>query len=377
MHVILHIGSPKTGSTALQHALFAARGALRAHGVLYPVLSAAQESHNHGPLAMALFEERRLPRRFRFLDPARREGLLQETRQELAYQLGRYAPRCLVLSSEYFYRTVPLGAWAALLHEVLGEPPARVTVVCYLRRPLAQYLSDLQQTLYASHEVPPPKPLQMRSVLTSYRDTLPEAQLVVRPFAREALSGGDVLVDFAEQVLAPHAPVTLEAPPGFEANVSLSAEGMAVLRAYRKSFYPDDNDRFMRPSTELRRLLQEIDRALGRPRPALRTEIADVVDYSTDEALWLRDAFGVSFDGYDYARAGTVAPPDGARRYKLHDLVGIDPDGLRAVIDRLAAAEAWVAAHPRHGAWLERLRARVPRMSGQADTVEAGSDRVS
>ena len=40
----------------------------------------------------------------------------------------------------------------------------------------------------------------------------------------------------------------------------------------------------------------------------LRPEIADAIDYSSTDLLWLREKFGVSFSGLDYNAIGSRAP---------------------------------------------------------------------
>ena len=78
---------------------------------------------------------------------------------------------------------------------------------------------------------------------------------------------------------------------------------------------------------KLRRRLFAVEAELDLTRPKLSPEIADQIDYSSDEVVRLRDEYGLEFSGYDYARIerGDFAQAP-TKTASFDDLVATDPD---------------------------------------------------
>ncbi len=136
--VVLHIGTHKTGSTAVQNALAANRQILADHGIVYPVLTRGQPAH-HG--LVALWNKR--------LAPYEPRGGAEAAWRDLARRHAR-GPGTLLLSSEELGRTQ--GAMRTdfgWIRDVLA-PFEEVEVVCLLRDQIS-----FTQSLYleiAKHE---------------------------------------------------------------------------------------------------------------------------------------------------------------------------------------------------------------------------------
>ena len=134
---LLHIGVPKTGSTALQKFLAANRPALRAHGLHYP--EAGLRAHGHHDIAFLVgggYPAWATPQ----------DRPLDAIVRELAAELADSA--VAVLSSENFYlQPNPRG-----VAEVLGQcgfGAQQVQVVVYLRRQDEAHLSWYNQAVKA------------------------------------------------------------------------------------------------------------------------------------------------------------------------------------------------------------------------------------
>lgn len=355
MRTLLHIGMSKTGSTSLQKTLLASEPALRARGVLFPRNPRNVGYANHKLLlAAGMFDFGRLPRHLtRGESP---DSLARKSRRFLDRMRGavaQHAPRCVILSTESLFRALR-GPALSRLPELVGDPDA-TTVVAYLRRPSEHYASSLQQHLKASHAVRQPKPVKTRGILKGYAGVFGDAALAPRLFHRKALVDGDIVADFVAAHLAPYGVTRADLAPAEPLNATLSAESADLSRRFRFAFHAEDNDRLTRASRTMVAALRAADGAVGAPRPRLKPEVAESVDYARTDPLWLRDAHGLVFPDFDYARLerkDLAAPP--GRDLALEEIVEIDRARQRAILAELRASD-WAGAKRR--AWIDGLLA--------------------
>ncbi len=225
MKLLLHIGTDKTGSTAIQQHLFLNREWLAERGVYLPGEGLGADN-GHAALLQAMA-------------PAALERLRREL---LAARAARH--RLAVLSWEI------MGQWDARrirrLQPCLAGAEPRVLAYLREQADIAQS-SYLQRLKGLRHELPveaferPSGIAQRRRswrackapmrnylrLLRRWRRALPGAELSPREFHREALRGGDVVDDFLAQL-------GLEAGPGFRrlrraVNPSLDAESAWLI----------------------------------------------------------------------------------------------------------------------------------------------------
>jgi hypothetical protein len=119
MELTIHIGSHKTGSTALQAAFAKASGALKRKGVLYPKTHWRQTAHHR--LAFAL-KGKSVPR-------GDQPDLELELDKLMSALMAFGGGKALISSEEFF--TCPEDA----LHELKRALGIPVRIVCFLRRP--------------------------------------------------------------------------------------------------------------------------------------------------------------------------------------------------------------------------------------------------
>ena len=125
-HFVLHIGTHKTGTTALQRTFGAARPSLRAHGIVYPSLQPREPGHHIlvGPWIDRHHDRQTTIRLWQSLAESHAGG-----------------KSTLVISSEEFCRARPQSVdFAELAGFVAGFD--RRTVVCYLRNQ-ASYIQSI------------------------------------------------------------------------------------------------------------------------------------------------------------------------------------------------------------------------------------------
>ena len=362
MKTILHIGMPKTGSTALQDCLRASRGALAARGVLYPENPEGCTFNNHRLLVFGFLPFRRLPRHIlkdpRYTAatlPAHYAAMLDTVRDQIAAA----RPGHLVLSSESLFRRLHLWArWR--FGRTLGPLAENPVVAAYLRRPSEFYLSNLQQRLRGAYAIGPVRTPAMAKILRGYGATFGRDAVRPRIFHRAGLHGGDIVRDFLAAYL-PEAGVDPDRlTRGHNANETLGAESMDLMRRYRRAFHPDSDNVPARGSTLLVRALKEVEGKVPVARPRLRPEIAEMIDYATPDPLAVRDAWGLVFPDLDYRRfeRGRLAAIP-ARDWRLDELVVLDPATERAILRALARTR-WARDDPARRPWIDGTLRDLP-----------------
>lgn len=208
MHVLIHIGPYKTGSTALQHGLRAAQAALAQRGCYYFDEPEMPEFALQ-TLALTTPEQMVPDLRHRFGSLAAAQTWSESCWQRLEAEVAARRPLLTVISSEHFSGLAdPAPLIARLRHHF-----DRITLLAYLRDPASLYLSTLQQRIRGNGDrlQDLPSPLRfsypVRRQLAPYAKLLGPANMRVRRFAPprdsartqrlQAGRGWDVVADFA------------------------------------------------------------------------------------------------------------------------------------------------------------------------------------
>jgi len=360
MRTIVHYGMSKSGSTALQKGLSRAREPLLKQGILYP--RAPIIPHSHNLLMAGLVPPGDLPRFVRH--SLKRAGetpdLCDRWIAELGEACARDGVRTLVLSAENLWGlTEP--APAARLRDILrGIGATRIEAIAWLRRPSDWYLSMAGQVLVASHRIKPAAAIPYRPAIEAVAGHLADPGATrLHVYDRTRFPGGDILAHFAAGMLDGAA--LPDAPPR-EANVTLSSEGMELLRTYRHHAHPGKNARFTRDTKHVIDALERAEQAIpGHARPRLRPHIARKLDQGAPDLIWLRDTHGLVFDGIDYDAIETG--PWRKNFNRIDRLCPVDADRLdrlrHRVVQELATA---LEAAGRRGQAMETSRghARAP-----------------
>lgn len=191
----LHIGAPKTGSTALQDFLSSNQIPLLKHGISYP--SATLRGYGHHDIAFlssGAYPEWATP-------PARS---LDELAAELRQEILR-SPFPVILSSENFYLLCSPKRTAELLKQLgINISIEEVKVVVYVRRQDEAHASWYNQAVkaqgycesYEKHAAANWHLWDYAAVLGSWAKIFGTANLIVRPYQAEDLADNDVRKDF-------------------------------------------------------------------------------------------------------------------------------------------------------------------------------------
>lgn len=226
MHLLLHIGPHKTGSSSIQRALEIGRDTLARNGVLYP---AAEQFPAWSLAALyATGEQRAHPMlRQKLPTDAAVEAWSRKNWQELERQVTESDADLCILSSEHFASQRDAGPMLAHL----GRLFSGITVLAYAREPAALYLSALQQRIQGGQclrDLSTPRGYRytLRRQLETYIDGVGRENVILRHFRRDNLEEGDVVADFLARLSRFGKKISI---PGHSVNESLPGAAIAWL----------------------------------------------------------------------------------------------------------------------------------------------------
>lgn len=324
-HLVLHIGSGKTGSTAIQTALVRCSDRMASSGIAYP---AGLQGH-HNELEAALLPPARWHRVHRVQFGGREHELVDRAEKLIAGCRESLATNQVTLMSSEYLCSLPASDVRALLHRFDGCAPG-VSAVMYVRQPSAYLLSGLQQFLKHEHDVRGflNQTYPFRNAVRNWTQALGTGRMIVREFSRNALVGGDVVSDFAG-VLSDLAgsPIDLGVPEA-AANVSVSAEECVLLQEFKRAAAISVDPALHRHNQVINIAIARAARGLELTRMAFRPGIAELIDrHHAEDLSLLRSTAGIDF-GID------LPPLDAAGRAELDRWAAFpDVEGL-LVIDQ-------------------------------------------
>lgn len=302
--LILHIGHPKTGTTALQRGYLHQRKALAERGILYPFLN--KESDRHSALTPALIGKDFVPGDVAFFPQWPGDDVIGQSRHmwaDVQAQIAAHEPHTVVLSGEGFF-TLQRRWQMEEMCKVLQPVFDKITVVAYLRSPQARFLSLYQQGLKTAGSRQPLYARAYMPVLSVWNRYGP-GELKLHVFDRKQLIGGDVAEDFATRY-TPDGLDLIQARGERELNQSLSAEAMAVLESLNDRVEGMTPEESRLAWTPLREIMLRLDRTVpGYTRPRLLAEANDLIQRRSMDLRWLREDHGITFDDVDYRIVST------------------------------------------------------------------------
>lgn len=244
--IYLHIGTNKTGTTALQDFFAAHRDTLAKHGLLYP--RAAVHANAHHPIAWQCGFHQGPPPPSE-LDA---EALASQIKDEIAQHPGA----AVLLSSEFLCLPGNIRALKQLLK------PAKFRVVVYLRRHdhwlQSVYVQAVKTVMsprwgrgidaYFKYIQGDASPLgKYRAIVDGWAGFVEPENVIVRPFEREQLEGG-LHRDLLRAIGLPEAAAALPDLP--RSNESLSFEGVALIDIVTHTRLPEPAKLWVRDSVQ-------------------------------------------------------------------------------------------------------------------------------
>ena len=343
--LVLHIGHPKTGTTALQSVLSAnANKLLEDAAVLYPTRTVPTEYKHALAIPWLLQADNdSIRRRARLagneletLSKGYWESLVQETQQRDA--------STVILSAEGFWsilRKVP-DDQAKRFRNNLYAIADHVTVVAYIKSPASYFLSRINQKLRNYRSVMLPRVDYISAAMQNWENLGFDAYSW-RIFDRKSLINEDIIDDFCGH----HLPSSLDASTltrsGVEqANSSVSNEALVILEAITAQQPILSEDLYDPRRSKIVSILRQADAAVGgNCRPSLTRAAHDGIVAHSKDLQWLGER-GLHFSDIGPSLINSTAHSLPERFTSVADFCPIDPDRLESLrslamepIDRL------------------------------------------
>ncbi|WP_298561832.1 hypothetical protein [uncultured Aliiroseovarius sp.] len=246
MKLILHIGQEKTGTTALQHGLYLNEAVLNQHGFC---LSHTIDSTNNRGL-VACFQKN--PDNYFILNnltsPEAIEAFRNRTLAGFQAEVKELSKHyhTLIVTSEHFQSRLVQPNSIAQLSEYLNGIFDDIDVICYFRRQDSKVSSAYSTHISVGGTGSFSKHLENAKrrrngnfnyvyFANKWTAHFASSRFMPRFFSRNALEGGDIMVDFFSALGSPQVADDLETPAG-ERNVSLSRRGLWLLRRTNRLF---------------------------------------------------------------------------------------------------------------------------------------------
>ncbi len=323
MHLLLHIGPPKTGSTAIQKSLELNDDALKDAGILPMFYRASKANplplHALGVRHKTGWALEQWPIRQKFDTPQAAHDWSDGHWRYLAETVrGSDADLC-VISSEHLGYGVRVPGLLADLQEIFSG----ITLLAYARDPASLYFSSMQQQLRSGKRLfqlrtPENYPYRHRKEVEKYADILGTENVVVRNFSRDNLKGRDVVQDFFAQF--ERFGKTMQVDP-VQANESVPGAALALLMLINEANATGDQSR---QRQQLIRRMRSSKSVAGLPSfpPDLAWVRRMIRARAAEDCAWLNQTF-LSGQELLPVESGPVAdyPGDDVWRAELRDML--------------------------------------------------------
>lgn len=296
--LLLHIGHPKTGTTALQSVLSAnAKSLLQEASVLYPTQTSPVEP-KHALAIPWLFrlDNASIRRRARARGDALRE-ISRTYWDSLVREVRQTRHDSLVLSAEGFWSILNRATQEqmAFARDQLCMIADQIQLIGYVRSPAAYFLSRINQKLRNFAPVTLPRPDYYSSAMRRWEE-FGFDDYAWRVFDRSLLFKMDIVDDFC----ANHMPESLRIDRLSrtcieEPNASVSGEALVILEELAAKYPLLCRDVYDRRRWKIVSILRDADAEVGGSiRPALLESARVAIVNRCRDLGWLRER-GISF----------------------------------------------------------------------------------
>jgi hypothetical protein len=357
--LLLHIGHPKTGTTALQSVLSAnAKTLLNKASVLYPTQTEPAEFKHHFLIPWLFQADNESIRRRSKASGDDLKKMSEQYWHSLTAEIQRTNHHTSILSAEGFWsvaRRVPKEQ-SAFFRGKLYEIFDHVKVIAYLKSPAPYFLSKINQKLRNFRAVTLPKSNYLSGAIQDW-EKIGFDDYSWRIFDRTLLANQDIIDDFCTHYLPDSLSATDLTREGVEqANSSVSNEALAILQEITVAYPIILENVYDRRRYKIIEILQQSDQSIGgTSRPSLKESAAAGIVKRCSDLGWLKER-GLSFPDIDPAWLHQTRTTELPETFTcVSDFCPIDSDRLaelRGVTGE--AIEALFRPQPKRVFWRSR-----------------------
>lgn len=302
--LLLHIGHPKTGTTALQSVLSAnAATLLQEASVLYPTKTTPSEYKHAFAIPWLLNADNESIRRRARSGGDQLKATSQDYWTSILAEIKETSPEQLILSAEGFWsilRRAP-AEQITFFRNKLYDIADHVQVVAYLKSPASYFLSKINQKLRNYRPVSLPRSNYLSLAMQGW-EGIAFDDYAWRIFDRKLLRNQDIVDDFCSHYLPASLSSSALSRDGVEqANESVSNEALVLLEELVEHHPILRDDVYDPRRSRAVALLRQADHQIGGSRRPSLTEKAQagIISRCRDLA-WLQSR-GLTFPDIDPA----------------------------------------------------------------------------
>lgn len=285
--LFLHVGSYKTGTTAIQTVLAKNRQALAKQGFKYP----GREVNHHKFIFSCKPTEKDIPRQFRGINQGKLSQIASSFISELETDFkGIYNNQ--ILSTEYLFvhdKTL-IEKSVNYLKTFFSE----IEVIVFIRNPIDYVTSFQQQAIKARSYIDLSTALQydFKKVIETWKTFFP---VKVLEYNRHV----DSLEVFCNEIGIDKSNFQNE---NKRSNTSLNIEQMLLLEKIQNRLYQDYEDQFKNHLAVLHQI-----KYLGTHKPNLKDDVKKLIYKNHyEDLLWLKEHYGIDFVNEKYEMDSTA-----------------------------------------------------------------------
>jgi len=290
--LLLHIGHPKTGTTALQSVLSAnTKTLLNEASVLYPTQTEPNE-YKHSFAIPWLFEvDNAAIRRRSRLSGAPLNEMSKQYWRSLSTEIQQTEHDVSVISGEGFWSAARQASkeQQAFARNSLYEIADDITVIAYLKSPASYFLSKINQKLRNFKSVTLPRGDYLSAAIQSW-ESMGFNHYSWRIFDRKLLTNQDIVEDFCAHYLPNSLNTASLTRDGIEqTNSSISNEALAILEEVTVAHPVLQEDVYDKRRHKIIEILKQSDKAIGgKNRPSLKESAVIAILNRSSDLNWLK-----------------------------------------------------------------------------------------